>query len=124
MSGGGGDRDDFRSSGRPASITSPGSGGAGGSTSGDPCAIVQIAPLNSPRAAVVLSINVGDVLNVVLNSAGVRPVLEVHWQGNIAGSLTHTGHVAIIDCIQLGNQYVAEVVNRSGAAVDLQVRPA
>ena len=123
MSGSGGGRDDYT----PPNIPSrPGSGGggAGGTAGGDPCAIFQQAPLNSPRPGVVPTLNVGDVLGIVLNIAGVRPVLEVHAPAGIAGSLTHTGHVQIIDCIRLGNSYVAEVVGRSGAAVNLQVRPA
>lgn len=123
MSGSGGGRDDNT----PLNISSRPSGGggsAGGPAGGDPCAIFQQAPLNSPRPSVVSTLSIGDVLTVELNSTGVRPVLEVHAPAGIAGSLTHTGHVQIIDCIRVGNRYVAEVIGRSGAAVNLQVRPA
>lgn len=124
MSGGGGSRDDFGGPVIPVPKKSSGVGGSGPATGGDPCAIVQQAPLNSPRPAVVSTINVGDILDVVLNAGGPRPVLEVHRQGAVAGSLTHTGHVAIIDCIRQGHRYVADVVSRSGGALDLLVRPA
>lgn len=123
MSGSGGGRDDYTPPNIPSRPSSSG-GGAGDSAGGDPCAIYQQAPLNSPRPGVVSTLNIGDVLVIVLNSAGVRPVLEVHAPAGVVGSLTHTGHVQIIDCIKAGNSYVAEVVGRSGAAIDLQVRPA
>lgn len=123
MSGSGGGRDDYTPPSIPVRPTG-GSGGGGGSTGADRCAIFQQAPLNSPRPGVVATLSVGDVLTIVLNSSGVRPVLEVHAPSGIAGSLTHTGHVQIIECIQLGNSYVADVIGRSGAAVNLQVRPA
>lgn len=121
MSGSGGGRDDYT----PPSIpTRPNSGGSGlgGAAGDDPCAIFQQAPLNSPRAAVVATLNVGDILSVVLNEAGIRPVLEVHAPTGIVGALTHNGHMLIIDCIRRGRSYVAEVISRSGPAVDLLVR--
>lgn len=121
MSGSGGGRDDYT----PPNIPIRPTGGSGGGSAGaDPCAIFQQAPLNSPRPGVVATLNIGDVLTIVLNGSGVRTVLEVHAPAGIAGSLTHTGHVQIIECIQQGNSYVADVIGRSGAAVNLQVRPA
>lgn len=123
MSGSNSERNDYSPINVPRKTI--GGGGGGGNIGGDdPCAIYQNAPLNSPRPTVVPTLSVGDVLVVVLNSGGVRPVLEVHAPAGIAGSLTHTGHMLIIDCIRAGNSYVAEVVGKSGAAVDLQVRPA
>ena len=123
MSGGGGGRDDYTP---PKIPNRPGAGGGRGAGGGgaDPCAIFQQAPLNSPRPAVVSTLAVGDVLDVVLNLGGPRPILEVHAPAGIAGALTHTGHMQIVDCIQNGHQYVADVASRSGAAITLQVRPA
>lgn len=118
MSGSGGRRDDY-----PPRIPVRSEDGLDGAGS-DPCAISQQAPLNSPRPAVVKTLNVGDVLDVVLNSSGPRPVLEVHAHTGVAGALTHTGHLEIVACIQAGHKYVADVVNRSGPATTLQVRPA
>lgn len=123
MSGGGGGRDDYTPPKIPNRPGAGGSGGAGG-TGVDPCAIFQQAPLNSPRPSVVATLNVGDSLDVVLNLGGPRPILEVHAPAGVAGALTHTGHMRIVECIQNGHQYIAEVVNRSGAAITLQVRPA
>ena len=123
MSGHGGERDDRTRSSIPGE-SSAGDGGARRARDGDPCAIVQQAPLNSPRPAVVATLSVGDVLNIALSDAMGRPVLEVHAPAGVAGALTHTGHLAIVDCIRKGHQYVAEVANRSGGIVTLQVRPA
>lgn len=136
MSGGGG-RDDGYQVPRPArpaqgagedgakgtTPTSGGGGDGGGGGAADPCDIVQTAALNSPQPAVVATLNVGDVLNVVLGGTASRPVLEVRAaSGAIAGSLTHRGHVAIIDCITAGHQYEAVVVQKSGGIVTVRVQ--
>ena len=124
MSGSGGGRDDGFPSAPSARPT--GGGGAGGGAGGnaDPCAIFQMAPLNSPRPSVVNTLAVGDILEISLNESSGRPVLEVISSGGVAGALTHTGHVKLIDCIRQGRSYQAVVVSKSGGAVDLQVQPA
>lgn len=123
MSGSGGDRDD-RPSPSVAIRPNAGGGGGGGTGGGDPCAIFQQAPLNSPNPAVVPGLAVGDVLTVVLSTTGTRNVLEVHTPtGGVAGALTHNGHMAIVGCIQAGRHYEADVITKSGGAVTLQVRP-
>lgn len=132
MSGGGdggGGRDDGYQAPRPTRPNTAGSGtassGAGGSGSAglDPCDIVQTAALNSPQPTVVARLNIGDALNVVLGGTSARPVLEVRdASGAVAGSLTHRGHVAIIDCINQGNSYVAVVVQKSGGMVTVRVQ--
>ncbi len=123
MSGSGSDRDDGYSTGRPGPIGG-GSGSGAGSQGGDPCAITQRAPLNSPRPAIVATISIGDILQVQLNESGTRPILEVVAPAGPAGALTHNGHIRLIDCIRQGFRYEAVVVGRTGGAVDLQVQPA
>jgi hypothetical protein len=123
MSGSSGGRGDYRPP-TIASKSNSGSGNGGGRAGGDACAIYNAAPLNSPRPAVVSTLDIGEVLEVRLNSSGVRPILEVHARTGIAGSLTHTGHMAIIECINDGHRYVAIVIGKTGAAVDLLVQPA
>ena len=44
--------------------------------------------------------------------------------GVVAGSLTHRGHVEIIDCIDAGNAYEAVVVQKSGGIVTVRVQRA
>lgn len=123
MSGSGGGRDDDSSDRLPIRNIPAGRGGEG-NIGDDPCAIFQRAPLNSPRPSVVATLNIGDVLNIVLNEATGRPILEVHANVGIAGALTHNGHLLLVECIRQGRQYIAEVTGRAGGAVDLQISPA
>ena len=133
--GGGGGRDDGYQTPRPAKPQAPeggvavgpvggsGGGGGGGGPDVDACDIVQTAALNSPQPAVVGRLIVGDVLDVVLGGTVARPILEVREpSGAIAGSLTHRGHVVIVDCIAQGNSYVAVVVQKSGGMVTVRVQ--
>ena len=129
MSGSGGDRSDYTTSlpigsgGTSGSTGAGGGGGAGGVE--DPCAIVQNAPINSPRPAVVSALSVGDVLDVVLSGTAPHRVLEVRIPGGpAAGSLTRRGHLAIIRCMDAGNSYTAEVIQRTGGAVVVRVQRA
>lgn len=129
MSGSGGDRSDYTTSlpigsrGTSGSTGGSGDGGAGGGE--DPCALVQDAPINSPKAAVVSGLSVGDVLDVVLTGTAPHRVLEVRVPGgSAAGSLTHRGHLSLIRCIDAGNVYAAEVIQRTGGAVVVRVQRA
>lgn len=124
MSGSGGSRNDnvnvvpVGSSG----ALGAGGGGGGGGTGTDPCAIVQDAPINSPKPAVVNALSVGDILDVVLTGVQPHRVLEVRTlAGLAAGSLTHRGHLALIACIDQGNSYSAEVIQRSGGSVVVRI---
>ena len=127
MSGSGGGRNDYYP---PTSPTTPkptdgsGGGGGGGGGGADPCDIVETVPLNSPQPAVVATLNIGDVLDVVLVTTGPRPVLEVQRTGQRAGALTHRNHLRLINCITNGRTYRAVVVRKSGGAVEVRVEPA
>lgn len=125
MSGSGGDRDDYRTSTVVGSTGAPksGGGGSGGAGSGDdPCAIVQTAPINSPNPAAVAGLSVGDSLDVVLTGTAPRYVLKVQTLAGVAvGSLTHRGHLALINCILAGNTYQAEVIQKTGGAVVVRI---
>lgn len=125
MSGGGGGRDDgYTPTPAPVKPSKTGSGG-GGAGGPDPCEIVEIVPLNSPQAAVIATLSVGDVLAVNLNRAGSYPVLEVLASGGRrAGALTHRNHVRIIGCIDAGRTYQAVVMNIRGGSVEVRVEPA
>lgn len=124
MSGNGGDRGDGytarRTKRQPGNQTQGGADGPG-SEQGDPCNIVQQAPLNSPRADVIETLSVGDELAVSLNTGGDHPVLEVISRAGAAGALTHRGHLKIIECIEGGREYKAVVLSVSGGAVQVRV---
>lgn len=104
---------------------SPGSGtGAGGDSGDDDCSFVQTAPLSSPVPAVVSGLKVGNVLEVDLQStpSGNRLVVSTAG-GRAAGSLTHPGHLKVIQCIGAGHAYKATVVQKTGALVALRIEP-
>lgn len=123
MSGSSGDRDDSSSSPKSRSPRTSGGGGAGGGA--DDCDFVQTAPLNSPQRAVVSTLSVGAVLEVALTGSPPRQVLEVRTSaGAAAGTLTHRGHLQIIDCINQGHSYEAIVVSISGGFVTVRVQRA
>ena len=123
MSGNGGGRDDgFASPSQAGGSAS--SGGEGSDPGADSCDIMQKAPLNSPQPAVVSKLAVGDILAVVLNTTGPRPVLEAHSREyGLAGAFTHRGHLNIIRCIQAGHSYRAIVLHVVGGSVDVRIEP-
>ena len=124
MSGSGGDRGDYSPPVPVGSKGAPGSGGGGGggADDGDPCALVQDAPINSPSPSVVSGLTIGDVLDVFLTGAPPRRVLEVRTAaGATAGSLTHRGHLTLVQCIDAGNAYRATVLSKSGGAVIVRI---
>lgn len=123
MSGSGGDRDDYQTSTAIGSTGAPKSGGGGtGGGGDDPCAIVQTAPINSPNPAAVAGLSVGDRLDVFLTGTAPRHILKVQTLvGVTVGSLTHRGHLALINCILAGNSYQAEVIQMTGGAVVVRV---
>lgn len=124
MTGSGSSRDDY-SSPTPTGASKPRVGGGGGGGGDDPCAISQDAPINSPNPPVVVGLAIGDVLDVVLTGTAPRQVLELHTSARtIAGSLTHRGHLAIVRCIEDGNAYRAEVIQKSGGAVVVRIERA
>lgn len=81
------------------------------------------APINSPQAGVLQPMRIGDRLQVVVNMAGVRPVLEVRtYGGALAGSLTFVGYLEVINCItNRGATYEAVIVNISGGFHEVRV---
>lgn len=121
MSGSGTNRSSYETSTPVGPARSPGGGGDGGGGV-DPCAIVQDAPLNSPAPAVVAGLSVGSVLDVAAAGAPPRRVLEVRTPaGTVAGSLTHVGHLQILRCIDDGNVYKAEVIQKTGGSVVVRI---
>jgi hypothetical protein len=125
MSGSSGDRDDSSSSSGPKNPRTGGGGGGGGGGGAEDCDLVQTAPLNSPQRAVVSTLSVGAVLEIALTGAPPRQILEVQTStGAVAGTLTHRGHLQIIDCINQGHSYEAIVVSISGGFVTVRVQRA
>jgi hypothetical protein len=73
--------------------------------------------LASPQQAVIASLLVGQVLLLRLGSQQNRPVVDaVTDAGDRAGSITSTHLTQLIECLQGGHDYVADVLDLDGGA--------
>jgi len=113
--GGGGSNDDWRRAG---------GGGGAGSGGPDKCAFTERTILNSPNSAVVSTLNGGEVLLVELESQPRKRVIVKTAAGVLAGAITSARLVDIIECLELGVAYEAEVLSISGGRIEIEVRPA
>ena len=124
MSGSGGDGHNSGSGGSSVGGGTPGAGGGsgagGGGSSTDPCNIDEIAPINSPQPAVIRALSVGDRLDVQVTGAP-RRILQLVAGAGVAGSLTHRGALNIVNCIDAGNGYEAEVITINGGQVTVRI---
>lgn len=119
MSGSGGNGHDHGSGGGSSGGSGGGVGGGGGSPS-DPCDITETAPVNSPQPNVVRTLSIGDRLMVQIAGAPRRSLQLVAAAG-VAGSLTHRGALALVNCIDAGNAYEAEVIALNGGQVTVRI---
>lgn len=123
MSGsGGGGHDDGPSGGfgSGGGVAAGGGGSAGGGLAADKCDIDEQAPINSPQPAVIRTLSVGDTLDVQVTNAP-RRVLQLIAPAGVAGSLTHRGALNIVNCIDAGNSYEAEVTTINGGQVTVRI---
>lgn len=98
-------------------------GTGGGSVAGDDkCAIVERTVLNSPVPAIVAGLNVGDILTVELETNPRSRLVAKTVAGASAGAITSTSIVDIIECIQNGSAYVAEVLAINAGKVEIEIR--
>lgn len=101
-----------------------GGGGSGPYDSGprkDDCNIVETVPLNSPKAAVVSTLKVGDELEVALSANKLS--LEARKAGVVAGALTPSRLADLLDCINQGKSYKAVVRKLAGGNCTVEIRP-
>lgn len=89
----------------------------------DPCEQLSFdAHLASMNAAVVSTLNTGDVLplQIQTQSSGLRAIVALSPGGQVAGSIA----VRVSDllrCIQQGHTYSATVLSANGGAVQVHV---
>lgn len=95
-----------------------GSGGGGGYASDETpnCQLLSIqTSLASPIPAVVATLKIGDILDVVLTPP-VGPVQVITKSGKVAGAIITPPNLAqLIQCITDGNTYSARVLEINGA---------
>lgn len=113
MSGGGGggsSGEDWRGS------------GGGASAGDDKCAITERTVLNSPVPDVVAGLSKGDILSVELETQPRNRLVAKTMVGAVAGAITSTRIVDIIECIQAGSAYEAEVLSVNAGKVEVEIR--
>lgn len=89
----------------------------------DPCGTLSFrAVINSPQPPIIRQLQVGDVLEVKLQTHPQIAVIVEH-QGSVAGALTGTKVNSLINCLQNGYEFEAEVHSLSGGNCTVDVRP-
>lgn len=96
---------------------------AGGSAAG-PCESLRLErTLEAPVPGVADALAVGDLLEVVLRDEQQPPlVVAVNQAGLDAGGIVPTRQ--LLDCLQQGFRFEAEVTSRNGGAIQIEVRAA
>jgi hypothetical protein len=79
--------------------------------------------VNSPQPAVIMTLKVGFVLDVRLQTTPHVAVV-VSYKGNLAGALTGTKVAALINCLQNSYKFKADVMSITGGNCQVEVRPA
>lgn len=101
------------------------SGGGGGgdygpAPPGGPCdKLTTETAVQSPNPEVVGRLSKGEILNVVL----VSRTAYLYLGSEIVGTLIFAGLPRLIDCLEQGFVFVAEVVHLSGPDCRVKVRP-
>jgi len=103
------------------------SGGKGGDYTPigppDRCEKLKVeTALQSPNPDVVGKLRKSDVLQLQLEPVGDRHAVLVLKDTEVAGSLVFPSLQRLVECMQAGHIFVAEVVSISGPACRLQVR--
>jgi hypothetical protein len=122
MSGGSSSGGDWRPEAKPVSKPK-GQGGGGRDVPPDPCNIVEITNLNSVNRTVITGLRPGDRLDVVFQAGPPQRLVAQTTAGAIAGSITSPSMLQIIQCIQAGTSYVAEVLSVRGAQCQVRIQP-
>ena len=91
-------------------------GGGGGGTwveqQSDDCGkLSQQTTLNSPNRTVVSQLKKGDLLDIQVKAVGKSVVVEALHNGQVAGSVTSSIIQQLVECLEKGYEYVAEVLN-------------
>jgi hypothetical protein len=122
MSGSGGGGGEWRSN--PTVVQTPQSGKIG-SKAGipDACNISEVTNLNSVDRTVISGLRVGDQLSVEFEAGPPQRLLAKTPQRATAGSITSPSMLQLIQCIQAGVEYQAEVLGIRGAQCQVRIAP-
>jgi hypothetical protein len=101
--------------------------GSGGGTWNPPMVdscelLTSETTLTSPDRDVLSRLSKDVRLDVAVDNSGPRPVVRALYQGRIAGSITSSVIQKLVECIEGGYVYVAEVLSVDGGACRVRVR--
>lgn len=108
-------------------MSGSGGGGFGGGGPGysSPCNTLRFdSQLSSPQAAVVRTLNVNDVLLIVVVPMNGQVVVQVLSHGQPAGGLTGPEATQLRNCIDQGHNFTATVLQIVGGQVRVRVEHA
>ena len=102
-----------------------GGSGGGGPDYSSPCDTLRFdSQLSSPQSPVVATLNVGDVLLIVVAQMNGHVVVQVLSNGQPAGGLTGPEATRLRNCIDQGHNYTATVLQIVGGQVRVRVEHA
>jgi hypothetical protein len=109
------------------SSSGPSSGGEGYGGGSGPrytdCKLDIITHIATPNPAVIATLKVGDVLDVVLQAAR-GPVVLITKTKQQAGGILPDAIAELIQCISEGNNYQAKVIDKKGGNVQVRIKNA
>lgn len=79
--------------------------------------------LASPKEQIVAQMKIGDILDVHLDQLGSLSVVQVLWNGHIAGGIASPQVQRLLTCLREGSTYVAEVISILGGQVKVRILP-
>ena len=101
---------------------SGGGGSGGGHDDESPCDKVRFeAQLTSPQPAVVVTLTVGDVLDIAIVTMKGQVVVQVLKNGKVVGGLAGPDATRLRNCIEQGHHYKAAVRGISGGQIRVLV---
>jgi hypothetical protein len=100
-----------------------GSGGWTPTPAGNPCDTLSFrAAVNSPQPALLAKLKVGSVLTVKLQTSPQTAVI-VELKTKTVGALTGPKVARLINCLQNGYTFEADVISVTGGECQVEVRP-
>ncbi|WP_201593244.1 hypothetical protein [Psychrobacter sp. Pi2-51] len=94
----------------------------GGQGNNNYCQLInEITYVNSPKSG-VKKLNIGDILEVKVESNNTIKLIKVYDKyGNLIGGISSIKSDEIIDCIEEGYIYVAEILDINIAKVKIKI---
>jgi hypothetical protein len=87
------------------------------------CKFDIITNIASPIPAIVSTLKVGEILDVVLQAAR-GPVALITSSGQQAGGVLFDDIAELIQCLSQGNEYKAKVIEKKGGNVQVRIKNA